>query len=108
MRSVVVDGIKSAPSLLKYGVPQGLGLGSVLFTMYTQPLRSVVRQSGALCHFSADDSQLHRSVVPEDVSGVAGAMKTCIENVAECMTTNDLKMNGDKTEPVCVGSKQKL
>ena len=104
----VVNGIRSPPSLLKYGVPQGSVLGPVLFTMYMQPLSSVIKQSGALYHFFADDSQLHRSALPEDLPDTASELKTCIEDVAKWMKSNKLKMNDDKTELMCVGSKSKL
>ena len=107
-QSVVVGGIRSAPSPLKYGVPQGSVLGPVLFTMYMQPLSSVIRQSEAQYHFFADDSQLHRSAVLEDLRDTASQMKTCIENVAKWMKLNKLKMNDDKTELMLAGSKSKL
>ena len=45
-QSVFVNDVQSAPSTLKYGVPQGSVLGSILFTMYTQPVGSVIQQLG--------------------------------------------------------------
>ena len=50
-QSVLVNDVQSAPSTLKYGVPQGSVLGLILFTMYTQPLGSVIQQLGATSHF---------------------------------------------------------
>ena len=76
--------------------------------MYMQPLSAVIRQSGTLYHFFADDSQLHRSAVPEDLHNTASEMRVCIESVASWMKTNKLKMNDDKTELMLVGSKSKL
>ena len=46
-----MNDVQSAPSTLKYGVPQDLVLGLILFTMYTQPLGSVIQQLGATSHF---------------------------------------------------------
>ena len=62
-QSVLVNDVQSAPSSLKYGVPQGSVLGPILFTMYTQPLGSVIQQLGTIYHFLAV-SQLHDSAAP--------------------------------------------
>ena len=41
-QSVVVDGLMSTPIPLVFGVPQGLVLRPVLFTLYSQPLSDVI------------------------------------------------------------------
>ena len=104
----VLVGHKSAQSVLKYGVPQSSVLGPVLFTMYTQPLSTVIRQSDNSYHFFADDTQLHNSSVPSDFPTLACSMKGCVENVAEWMSENKLKMNDDKTELIAVGTRSKI
>lgn len=101
-------GHESAPSVLKYGVPQGSVLGPVLFTMYTQPLSAVIHQSGHLYHFFADDSQLQNSTVPSEFPSLASSMGDCIEHVAEWMDENKLKMNDDKTELIAIGTRSKI
>ncbi|GFS26446.1 reverse transcriptase-like protein [Elysia marginata] len=57
-QTAVVDGVKSAGNVLKYGVPQGSVLGPVLFTIYTQPLARVLNYFGLTYHLYADDSQI--------------------------------------------------
>jgi len=107
-QSVVVHDVKSSPSPLKYGVPQGSVLGPVLFTMYMQPLSSVIKSSGHYYHFFADDSQLHDSTAPSGIPNLARDVGCCIEEVAGWMNANKLKMNDEKTEIIAIGSKSKL
>ena len=56
----------------------------------------------------ADDSQLHKSSFPSDFPVVACCLKDCIEDVAEWMGDNKLKMNDDKTELMAIGTRSKL
>ena len=91
-----------------YGVPQGSVLGPILFTMYTQPLGSVIQELGTTYHFFADDSQLLDSAAPSEFSSLVGDMTSSIEEVGIWMEGNKLKMNEDKTELITTGSKSKL
>ena len=107
-QSDFVNDVQSAPSTLKYGVPQGLVLGPILFTMYTQPLGSVIQQLGTTYHFFADDLQLHDSAAPSEFSSLVRDMTSSIEEVGIWIKGNKLKMNDDKTELTATGSKSKL
>ena len=106
--SVLVNDVQSAPLTLKYRVPQGSVLGPILFTMYTQPLSSLIQQLGTTYHFFADDSQLHDSAAPSEFSSLVRDMTSSIEEVGVWMKGNKLKMNDDKTELIAIGSKSKL
>ena len=76
--------------------------------VYTHPLSAVICQSGLSYHFFADGSQLHKSSVPSDFPVHACCLKDCIEDVAEWMGDSKLKMNGDKTELMAIGTRSKL
>ena len=109
-QSVFVNDVQSAPSTLKYGVPQGSVLGPILFTMYTQPLGSVIQQLGTTYHFFADDSQLHDSAAPSDFPNLVRDIASCIEEVEVWIKGNKLKlkMSSDKTKLISTGSNSKL
>ena len=108
-QSVFVNDVQPAPSTLKHGVPQGSVLEPILFTMYTQPLRSVIQQLGTTYHFFfADESQLHDSAAPSEFSSLVRDMTSSIEEVGIWMKGNKIKMNGVKTELIAIGSKSKL
>ena len=49
-QAVTVNGIKSSPSLLTCGVPQGSVLGLILFILYTQPLSDVISHQSVSHH----------------------------------------------------------
>ena len=81
-QSALVNDVQSTPSTLTYGVPQGSVLGPSLFTMYTQPLGSVIQQLGTTYHLFVDDLQLHDSAAPSEFSSLVRDMTSSIEEVS--------------------------
>ena len=67
-QSVTVDGLRSAPAVLQYGVPQGSVLGLILFTLYTQPLSSLIGKHNCDHHKYADDTQLSKGAAVGEFS----------------------------------------
>ena len=88
-QSVVIDGVASQPSTLKYGVPQGSVLGPVLFCIYMLPLSKIIKSHNMALHIYADDTQMY-----------------CFFNVKSTvwMTQSLLKLNEDKTEFLVISS----
>ena len=100
-QSVNINGIKSTPRDLPYGVPQGSVLGPILFTLYTSPLGSIAKKFGLCFHLYADDTQLYITFKPSSKQSIeqsVNIIQTCIVEIKQWMTNNMLKLNGDKTE----------
>ena len=110
-QSVVIDGHKSSPSVLEWGVPQGSVLGPILFTIYTTSLAEELRKAGISYHLYADDTQLYLSFKPLEAKSVTDTIKIiekCLDTVQRWMLKNMLKLNGDKTECLVISTKHVL
>jgi hypothetical protein len=107
-QTVTTDSLSSQPVHVRFGVPQGSVLGPVLFTLYTQPLSSVIERHGLNYNSFADDTQLQNSAKPEDVDQLLASISTCFIDIKNWMTENKLKLNSDKTEALLVGTRQKI
>ena len=105
-QSVKVGSVLSHPMDLKFGVPQGSVLGPLLFSMYTNPLSSIIQSHrGIKHHFYADDTQLYITLSPSNFSQSMTALRDCLNDIQNFMAANKLKLNPDKTEFILIGSK---
>jgi len=107
-QSVMVNGCQSEQVRLSCGVPQGSVLGPVLFTLYTSPLANIISQHSIKHHFYADDSQLQISTTPDDLASILTETNNCYSDIQNWMVQNKLQLNGEKTEAMLVGTKNKL
>ena len=110
-QSVLINGKKSKPCELIYGVPQGSVLGPVLFTIYTTPLGDIIRGHGLTFHLYAADTQLYVAFKPcQSISkqDTITRIEKCVEDIRIWMADNLLKLNDDKTEVIVITSRDKL
>ena len=95
---------------LDYGVPQDSGLGLQLFTVNTMPLSRILRDHGLEYHFFTEDSQLFMFMEPvqAQVDGCVGRLGLCCTDIRAWMARNFLKLRGDKTGVLLIGSNLQL
>ena len=108
---VQIESKTSATIALQSGVPLGLGLGPVMFTLYTTPMQPIFKRHGIKCPKYADDIQLYASYNPakpgDQVETVRG-LTYCIGEVRRWMAVRMLKLNDEKTKAMIFTSKHHL
>ena len=104
--SVKVGNTLSHPAALQYGIPQGSVLGPILFSLYTNPISSIIHSHSSINHhFYADDTQLYITLSPTNFSCFIQKLKNCLNDIQNFMFANKLKRNPEKTEFILIGSK---
>ena len=97
----------SNPASLQCGVPQGSVLGPILFSLYTNPISSIIHSHTSInYHFYADDTQLYITLSPANFSHSIQKLKNYLNDIQNFMFTNKLKLNPDKTEFILIGSQK--
>ena len=84
--SVKVRSTLSHPAALQYGVPQGSFLGPILFSLYTNPISSVIYSDSSINHhFYTDDTQLYITLSPTNFSHCIQKLKNCLNDIQNFM-----------------------
>ena len=94
-QAVCINGVISENRKLKFGIPQGLVLGPVLFSLYTLPRADILRGYGVEFCLFADDTQIYLSFQltisqEDDVTKILHDWTTDIKN---WMMENMLQLN---------------
>ena len=107
-QSVTFFGERSSIRKLACGVPQGSVLGPLLFILYTADVIHIAGSMGVRVHCYADDTQLYISGSERDAASTMSRITDCIDAISLWMSSNRLKLNGDKTQFIWLGSRQRL
>ena len=110
-QKVKIGDTESSPAVLAQGIPQGLVLGPVLYTLFTLPVGDLCKKHNIDYHGYADDTQNYHSFspnLPGDEDCCITMLENCVSDIRVWMRMNKLKLNDEKTEFLVVTTRQQL
>ena len=106
-QSVGIGRHRSAPTELRFGVPQGSVLGPFLFSIYTSPIAHIAQSFSVLLQQYADDTQLFISLSPTNTFSDISRLVDCLQSLSSWFLVNGLCLNPGKSECLLLGTQQR-
>ena len=102
---ITLNRVQSEAFPLAWGVPQGSVMGPLDFILYTGPLSNVISSHQGVEHMMyADDTQLYVILKQSEIANGVIRLEQCISDVKVWACSNNLMLNGAKTEILHVTS----
>ena len=105
---VVTGGAESIDTDLDCGLPQGSSLGPLKFIAFAAEMQEVVNRHGVSFHGFADDSQLSKHMLVNEIHAGKCTMIDCIADIELWCRSHGLKLNADKSDVIWLGTRQQL
>jgi len=94
----VADGLTSQSVDLDCSLPQGSSLGPLKYVLYASGLHELTGRFGVKMHSFADDTQLSKHLLVEDIDSAKRDMAAAIAAISSWSRSYRLKLNAEKSE----------
>ena len=83
-QTIKIEDYTSKPRRMYYGVPQGLVLDPLLFSMNVAPIEDIIKSHNVECMIFADDSQMYLAFNSCDRLLAMEMLRSCINDTILC------------------------